>query len=62
MNDLKISQQQLDELVKFINQVPTQWGHPLITFFSKLIEEQNFVHEASVPDVSATPVEELKAD
>lgn len=49
MTDIKITKEQLDELVKFINQIPTQWGLPLIQFFGQLQAEQ-------------APKEEIKED
>lgn len=52
MTDIKITKEQLDELVKFINQIPTQWGLPLIQFFGQLQAEQN----------PQAPQEEVKED
>lgn len=37
---LKLNQEQLDELVKFINTIPTAYGLPLIQFFGQLQAEQ----------------------
>ena len=49
MTDIKITKEQLEDLVKFINQIPTQWGLPLVNFFAQLQQEQ-------------TPKEEVKED
>jgi hypothetical protein len=49
MSDIKITKEQLEELVKFINTIPTAYGLPLVQFFGQLQAEQ-------------TPKEELKED
>lgn len=41
MTDIKITKEQLDELVKFINTIPTAYGLPLIQFFGQLQAEQS---------------------
>ena len=45
-----INEQQLKDLEAFINQIPTQYGLPLLQFLGKLNAEQN------------PPVEEAKLD
>ena len=40
MNEVKITKEQLEELVKFINTIPTAYGLPLIQFFGQLQVEQ----------------------
>jgi hypothetical protein len=47
---ITISEQQLKDLETFINQIPTQYGLPLLQFLGKLNAEQN------------PPVEEAKLD
>lgn len=41
MTDIKITKEQLEELVKFINTIPTAYGLPLIQFFGQLQVEQS---------------------
>jgi hypothetical protein len=41
MNEVKITKEQLEELVKFINTIPTAYGLPLIQFFGQLQAEQS---------------------
>jgi hypothetical protein len=47
---ISINEQQLKDLEAFINQIPTQYGLPLLQFLGKLNAEQN------------SPVEEVNAD
>lgn len=44
---ITINQEQIKELEKFINQIPTQYGLPLLQFFAKLDAEQNPPQEAN---------------
>lgn len=46
MSEIKITKEQLDELVKFINTIPTAYGLPLIQFFGQLQAEQTPKEEA----------------
>jgi hypothetical protein len=41
MNEVKITKEQLEELIKFINTIPTAYGLPLIQFFGQLQAEQS---------------------
>ena len=47
---ITINNEQLKELEAFINQIPTQYGLPLLQFLGKLNAEQN------------PPVEDAKVD
>ena len=47
---ISINEQQLKDLEAFINQIPTQYGLPLLQFLGKLNAEQN------------PPIEEAKVD
>jgi hypothetical protein len=38
---ISINEQQLKDLEAFINQIPTQYGLPLLQFLGKLNAEQN---------------------
>jgi hypothetical protein len=38
---ITINQEQIKELEAFINQIPTQYGLPLLQFLGKLAQEQN---------------------
>jgi len=37
---LQLSEKDLNELQAFINKIPTEFGLPLLNFFSKLSEDQ----------------------
>jgi hypothetical protein len=38
---LQLNEQQVKELEAFINQIPTQYGLPLLQFLGKIAQEQN---------------------
>ena len=46
---ITINEQQLKDLELFINQIPTQYGLPLLQFLGKLNAEQNPQTEAADP-------------
>jgi len=44
---LTLNEQQIKELEAFINQIPTQYGLPLLQFLGKLAQEQNPPQEST---------------
>lgn len=41
MTDIKITEQQLKDLLAYIGKIPTDFGLPLVQFFNQLNAEQN---------------------
>lgn len=50
---ITLNEQHLKDLESYINQIPTQWGLPLIQFLGKLNAEQNPQQPQEAPSVEA---------